>query len=80
MADPRWLNPKVDPNDRPPGRSFLGDPKMVNMMPAGLARYSKPAKLAQPVVINRRRLSQIQRRDRTAVRDRRACDSRRQLH
>ena len=52
MADPRWLNPKVDPNDRPPGRSFLGDPKMVNMMPAGLARYSKPAKLAQPVVIN----------------------------
>ncbi len=40
MADPRWLDPKVDPNDRPPGRSFLGDPKVVNMMPAGLARYS----------------------------------------
>jgi alpha-beta hydrolase superfamily lysophospholipase len=40
MADPRWLDPAVDPNDRTPGRCYLGDPRVVNMMPAGLGRYS----------------------------------------
>lgn len=40
MADPRWLDPAVDPNDRAPGRCYLGDPRVVNMMPAGLGRYS----------------------------------------
>lgn len=39
MADPRWLDPAVDPNDRKPGRCYLGDPREVNMSPVGLARY-----------------------------------------
>ena len=40
MADPRWLDPAVDPNDRRPGWCYLGDPKVVNMGPVGLARFS----------------------------------------
>jgi pimeloyl-ACP methyl ester carboxylesterase len=40
MCDVRWLDPAIDPNGRPPGRCYLGDPKVVNTSPAGLARYS----------------------------------------
>jgi alpha-beta hydrolase superfamily lysophospholipase len=40
MADPRWLDPLVDPNGRRPGWCFLGDPRAVNDGPVGLARYS----------------------------------------
>lgn len=40
MADPRWLDPTIDPNDRVPGRCYLGDPRIVNMGPVGLARFS----------------------------------------
>jgi alpha-beta hydrolase superfamily lysophospholipase len=40
MADPRWLDPQVDPNDRRPGCCYLGDPRAVNNGPAGLARFS----------------------------------------
>lgn len=40
MADPRWLDPAIDPNDRKPGWCYLGDPKIVNMSPVGLARFS----------------------------------------
>ena len=39
MADPRWLDPTVDPNDRTPGTCYLGDPQVVNMSPVGLARF-----------------------------------------
>jgi pimeloyl-ACP methyl ester carboxylesterase len=39
MADPRFVDPTVDPNERPPRWCFLGDPKIVNMSPVGLARY-----------------------------------------
>lgn len=39
MADPRWLDPAVDPNDRAPGTCYLGDPRVVNMGPVGLARF-----------------------------------------
>ncbi|BBY17027.1 alpha/beta hydrolase family protein [Mycolicibacterium litorale] len=39
MADPRWLDPTVDPNDRAPGTCYLGDPEVVNMSPVGLARF-----------------------------------------
>lgn len=39
MADPRWLDPTVDPNDRAPGSCYLGDPQVVNMSPVGLARF-----------------------------------------
>jgi len=39
MADPRWLDPAIDPNDREPGTCYLGDPRSVNMGPVGLARF-----------------------------------------
>ena len=39
MADPRWLDPAVDPNDREPGTCYLGDPRIVNSSPIGLARF-----------------------------------------
>lgn len=40
MADPRWLDPTVDPNDRPPNHCMLGDPFVVNDGPVGLARFT----------------------------------------
>ncbi|MFM5918326.1 MAG: alpha/beta hydrolase [Novosphingobium sp.] len=40
MADPRWLDPLVDPNDRPPNHCMLGDPFVVNDGPVGLARFT----------------------------------------
>lgn len=39
MADLRWLDPAIDPNDRPAGRCYMGDPRVVNMSPAHVARY-----------------------------------------
>lgn len=40
MADPRWLDASVDPNDRRIGWCFLGEPRAANLAPAGVARYS----------------------------------------
>jgi pimeloyl-ACP methyl ester carboxylesterase len=40
MADPKCLDPSIDPNEREPGTSFLGDPRIVNDGPVGLARFS----------------------------------------
>ncbi|WP_067859254.1 alpha/beta fold hydrolase [Nocardia shimofusensis] len=40
MADPRWLDPTIDANDRDPGESYLGDPQEVNQGPFGLARFT----------------------------------------
>lgn len=40
MADPRWLDPAVDANDRVPGRCYLGDPRLINDSPGGLARFT----------------------------------------
>jgi len=39
MADARWLDPAVDPNERTPGTCYLGDPEVVNNSPVGLARF-----------------------------------------
>jgi len=39
MADLRWLDPTIDPNDRKVGWSYLGDPRIANDGPAGLARF-----------------------------------------
>ncbi|MFK8026279.1 MAG: alpha/beta hydrolase family protein [Ilumatobacter sp.] len=39
MADPRWLDPAIEPSDRVPGTCYLGDPKVVNDGPVGLARF-----------------------------------------
>ena len=40
LADPRFLDPALDPNGRPPGHCYLGDPETVNNGPVGLARFS----------------------------------------
>lgn len=40
MADPRWLDPTIEPSDRVPGVCYLGDPEVVNDGPVGLARFS----------------------------------------
>ncbi len=40
MADPRFLDPALDPNDRRPRWCYLGDPETVNNGPVGLARFS----------------------------------------
>ncbi|HTO41473.1 MAG TPA: hypothetical protein VL026_10900 [Rhizomicrobium sp.] len=40
MADPRWLDPALDANDRVAGRCYMGDPAVANNGPIGLARFS----------------------------------------
>lgn len=40
LADPRFLDAALDPNDRPIGRCYLGVPETVNSGPVGLARFS----------------------------------------
>jgi dienelactone hydrolase len=40
MADPRWVDPAVDPNGRRPNWTYMGDPRTVNDSPAGLGRYT----------------------------------------
>ena len=40
MADPRWLDPSIDPNGRKPRWCYLGDPETVNDGPVGLARFT----------------------------------------
>ncbi len=40
MADPRWLDPSIEPNGRRPNWTYLGDPRIVNNSPAALGRYS----------------------------------------
>jgi len=40
LADPRFLDPTLDPNDRKPGWCYMGNPETVNTGPVGLARFS----------------------------------------
>ena len=40
MADPRFLDAALDPNDRKIGWSYMGNPETVNSGPVGLARFS----------------------------------------
>lgn len=40
LADPRFLDPTVDPNGRKPGWCYLGLPETVNSGPIGMARFS----------------------------------------
>lgn len=40
MCDVRWLDPSIDPNGRKPGWCYMGDPRMVNVGPVGLARFT----------------------------------------
>jgi pimeloyl-ACP methyl ester carboxylesterase len=40
LADPRFLDPALDPNDRRPLWCYLGKPETVNTGPVGLARFT----------------------------------------
>jgi dienelactone hydrolase len=40
MADPRFLDGSIEPNDRPIGSCFMGVPEVANNGPVGLARFS----------------------------------------
>ncbi len=40
MADPRFIDPTIDPNDRKPNWCLSGKPETVNSGPVGFARYS----------------------------------------
>ena len=40
MADLRWTDPTQDPSDRRPHACYLGEPKVANDGPVGLARFS----------------------------------------
>lgn len=40
MADLRWTDPSQDPSDRRPHTCYLGEPKIANDGPVGLARFS----------------------------------------
>lgn len=39
LADPRFLDPALDPNDRKPRWCYMGNPETVNTGPVGLARF-----------------------------------------
>lgn len=40
MADPRWLDPTIEPNGRRPRWSYLGDPEVANTSPGALMRFT----------------------------------------
>lgn len=40
LADPRFLDPTLDPNDRKPRWCYMGNPETVNTGPVGLARFT----------------------------------------
>jgi hypothetical protein len=40
LAEPRFLDATIDPNDRRIGWCFLGEPEASNSSPAGIARFS----------------------------------------
>jgi pimeloyl-ACP methyl ester carboxylesterase len=40
MCDVRWIDANVDPNGRRPNWCYMGDPRVVNTGPVGLARFS----------------------------------------
>ncbi len=40
LADPRYIDPTLDPNDRRPGWCWIGKPETANTGPVGLGRFS----------------------------------------
>jgi pimeloyl-ACP methyl ester carboxylesterase len=40
MAEPRWLDGTIDPNDRKIGTCWIGDPETVNTGPIAIGRFS----------------------------------------
>ena len=51
MADPRWLDPTVDPNDREPGVCYLGDPQRgehESRWPGAVLHFAELAVAVEP--------------------------------
>jgi pimeloyl-ACP methyl ester carboxylesterase len=40
MCDVRWIDATVDPNGRKPNWCYLGDPRIVNVGPVGMGRFT----------------------------------------
>jgi pimeloyl-ACP methyl ester carboxylesterase len=40
MCDVRWLDPSIDPNGRRPGWCYVGDPRIANVGPVGMGRFT----------------------------------------
>ena len=40
MCDVRWIDASVDPNGRKPNWCYLGDPRIVNVGPVGMGRFT----------------------------------------
>ena len=40
MADPRWVDPSIEPNGRRPNSTYMGPPSIVNDSPSALGRYT----------------------------------------
>jgi pimeloyl-ACP methyl ester carboxylesterase len=40
MCDVRWIDPGIDRNGRKPNWCYLGDPRIANVGPVGMARFS----------------------------------------
>ena len=81
MADPRWLDPTVDPNDRAPGTCYLGDPAGGEQHPRRPGPVLHAAQLA--VAVELRRRQRRRRQGRTRHRRARTGDRqprRRRLH
>jgi len=61
MADPRWLDPTVDPSDRQPNWCYLGDPRIVNDGPADDAcPPSHTHRIFDAIGHDRKRLHEVQ--------------------
>ncbi len=54
MADPRWLDPAIEPNGRRPRWTYLGDPAIVNDKPGGPRTLYIAAQLAVAMELRRR--------------------------
>lgn len=40
MCDVRWIDASIDPNGRKPNWCYLGDPRIVNVGPVGMGRFT----------------------------------------
>jgi pimeloyl-ACP methyl ester carboxylesterase len=40
MCDVRWLDTSIDPNGRRPGWCYVGDPRIANVGPVGMGRFT----------------------------------------
>ena len=68
IADPRWLDPTLEPNGRKPGWSYLGDPEVANTSPGALMRFTTTRSWLPSRVLRLRRSMPVTRRPAPACR------------